>query len=93
MKKKFSLYSFRTLNNNLPIESRRCQNTSRENRKCHLCNAKNIGDEYHFLFKCTSFDYDPKTVLAEEKNVKRPNIIQLKTLMNSLLPPVLNIKC
>ena len=53
-----TLCRFRTLNNNLPIESGRWQNISRENRKCHLCNSGDIGDEFHYLFKCTSFDSD-----------------------------------
>ena len=44
---------FRTGNTKLPIETGRWFNTPRENRICKLCNSKKIGDEFHYLLKCT----------------------------------------
>ena len=41
-----SFTNFRMCNNDLPVEK------DVVNRKCHLCNLNEIGDEFQFLFKC-----------------------------------------
>jgi recombinational DNA repair protein RecR len=41
----------RTSNCKMPIETRRWQNVSREDRICHLC-RDGVGDEYHHLLLC-----------------------------------------
>ena len=43
---------FRTSNSKIPVVLGRYNNTPRENRKCHLCQSDDIGDEYHLLLKC-----------------------------------------
>ena len=43
---------FRTGNTKLPIESGRFI-IPRENKICKLCKSKDIGDEFHYLLKCT----------------------------------------
>ena len=72
-----------------PLKGGRWQNISRENRKCHLSKSGNIGDEFHYLFKCTWFDSD-RNILLANKFVKRPNNIKFKALMISSSPSVLN---
>ena len=47
--------TFRTGNTKLPIETGRWFNIPRENRICKLCNSKDIGDEFHYLQKCTDY--------------------------------------
>ena len=37
----------------LPIESRRYKKIPRVERLCPLCNGSEIGDEFHYLLKCT----------------------------------------
>ena len=37
----------------LPIESGRYKKISRVKMLCHLCNRSQIGDEFHYLLKCT----------------------------------------
>ena len=39
-------------NNYLPVEKGRWYKQDRINRKCRLCNLNEIGDEFHYLFKC-----------------------------------------
>jgi hypothetical protein len=39
----------------LPVENGRWENIARENRICPLCNNGEIGDEFHYLFKCQYF--------------------------------------
>ena len=37
------------------MEIGRWNNIPTENRKCTLCDGNDIGDEYHYLFKCNNF--------------------------------------
>lgn len=34
----------------------RFYNKVREHRTCHVCNNNLLGDEFHYLFNCTSFN-------------------------------------
>ena len=42
----------------LGIETGRFVNLPLEQRLCKICNIEDIEDEWHFLFKCTKFDYE-----------------------------------
>ena len=44
---------FRTSNHRLPIQKLRQFGIDRERRVCTLCNSNDVGDEFHYLFKCT----------------------------------------
>ena len=33
----------------------------RENRFCHLCSRRELGDEYHYIFERTKFINEKKT--------------------------------
>jgi hypothetical protein len=46
---------FRLCNHKLPIEVGRHNNIERNIRFCTLCNKKDLGDEYHYLFVCDHF--------------------------------------
>ena len=48
----------RTCNHRLPIEIGRWQNINRENKSCTLCQSRELGEEYHYLFECTEFNHD-----------------------------------
>ena len=51
--------NYRLCNNKLPIETGRWNGVDRHLRKCTLCNDE-VGDEYHYVFNCKSFDTDRK---------------------------------
>ena len=53
---RMNLCKFRCLSNNLPIETGRFFNIDRSERYFNLCNVKELGDEFHYLFKCTFFN-------------------------------------
>ena len=56
--------------------------TARENRICPLCNNGEIGDQFHYLFKCQYFGNQRKMYI--KKNIRiNPNIIKFKLLMTS----------
>ena len=46
---------FRTANHSLPVEIGRWSNIDHHLRKCDMCTASEVGDEYHTLLKCPAF--------------------------------------
>ncbi|XP_071139805.1 uncharacterized protein [Mytilus edulis] len=67
--------NFRCMNHKLPIEQGRFWGVERDDRICDLCNLCEIGDEFHYLFKCTFFSNERKRLLP--CNVyKKPNAIK-----------------
>ena len=49
------LCKFRTCNHHLPIEQGRFNHIPRDERLCKLCDESAIGDEFHYIFKCSYF--------------------------------------
>ncbi len=47
--------NYRLCNNYLPIETGRWRHIDRLDRKCNMCDANEIGDEFHFVFECAYF--------------------------------------
>ena len=81
-KDNLTLSKFRTTNHKLPVENGRWKNIARENRICPLCNNGEIGDEFHYLFKCQYFGNQRKIYI--KKNIRiNLNIIKFKLLMAS----------
>ena len=73
---------FRTCNNRLPIEVGRWYGIEKSQRKCTLCNENEIGDEYHYLFKCSRF-YMIRNQCIRWKKRSAPNVIIVKSIFNS----------
>ena len=74
---------FRTCNHRLPIQRLRQFGIDRNLRVCTLCNKNDIGDEFHYLFKCS---YPP---LCEKRKMCLPkfylhhaNVLKMNDLMN-----------
>ena len=53
---------FRCLNHRLPIERGRFWGIERDDRICDICNKNQLGDEYHYLFNCTFFNNEKKSL-------------------------------
>ena len=51
-------------------------------RKCKLCQQKEIGDEFHYLFKCTFFNIYRKKYIAKHYYTY-PNKEKMAQLLNS----------
>ena len=74
---------FRTGNMKLPIETGRWFNIPRENRICKLCNSKDIGDEFHYLLKCTDAVIQSSRIQNLSKYYQsNPNVIKFENLFN-----------
>ena len=80
------------LNHKLPIETGRWNNIQREDRKCNLCDLNDLGDEFHYLFKCKQIDNKRKECI-DKKCSHRPNILKFKNLMSSTKKSLLKILC
>ena len=76
------LCTSRCLSNNLPIETGRFFNIDRSERHCNLCNVNELGDEFHYLFKCTFFNH-VRAKFVSRNICNNPNILKFKELMNT----------
>ena len=77
-----SMRKFRTNNHKLPIEANKYDGTPREDRKCQKCNLGDLGDEYHYLMRCTYYN-DLRKKHIPKKFYHRPNVINYRKLMGS----------
>ena len=76
-----TMLRFRVLNHNLPIHSLRFTATPRNERICTKCNEE-IGDEFHYLFKCSFFN-DTRKYSMKSYYYKFPNSLKFKQLLSS----------
>ena len=68
----------------LPIEMGRWQNIPRQERKCYICDVNEVGDEFHYLFKCTDIQVkQARHNLMPTCYYKNPNTYKFKELFNS----------
>ena len=82
-KKHYSaLLKFRLSNHRLTVETGRWENIPIEERKCTVCEANDIGDEFHYLFVCNHFKSERKQFLTPYF-YKKPNIIKFKELLST----------
>ena len=53
---KYTIAKFRTRSHHLPVTNNRFQSNNAEDTTCPLCQNGEIGDEFHYLLKCTYFN-------------------------------------
>ena len=78
----FTFCKFRTTNTKLPIETGRWNNIARENRKCQLCQENQIGDEFHYIMRCSYF-HDKRESCIEKRYLTRINVLKFKEIISS----------
>lgn len=69
-----SITKFRLSNHKLPVETGRWSNIPLQERTCILCDGNNIGDEIHYILRCTYFTelrkkYIPKRYLTGDTHI------------------------
>jgi hypothetical protein len=74
------LVKFRVLNHNLPVEKLKYSGIERQNRRCNLCPANELGDEFHYLFTC-SFFKEERNLYVKKYYYKHPNVLKFKDLL------------
>lgn len=77
------LCRFRTLNHKLPIVTGRFNETRKIDRLCTKCNSEDIGDEFHYLFRCEFFKSERKLLIDDYYTIC-PNTLKMKKLFNCI---------
>ena len=76
------MLKFRVSNHKLPIHAQRFLNISRGERVCVMCDAGEIGDEYHYIFKCKDERIVNERIKAlSPYQIKNPNAIKYRSIM------------
>ena len=85
------LTKFRTRCHNLPICQSRFAKPSAPIKPnlCTLCKMDEIGDEFHYIFKCNAFSAQRKKFILPYF-YERPNIIKFQELFESSDPEILS---
>ena len=79
LKDRINLCKFRCGNSYIPIISGRFYGVDFEDRICSLCNSREIGDEYHYVMKCTFFKNERQKFI-DSTYWKNPNCIKFGSL-------------
>ena len=77
-----NLFKLRTCNTRFPIEVGRWTRTPYNERYCHLCNSIDLGDTFHYLFKCNKFS-DLRNKYIKRYYRVNPNMLKFTQLMQS----------
>ena len=76
------LFRIRTCNHKVPIETGRWEDIEIGDRRCPLYTTNDIGDEYHYLFRCPYFETERKLYL-KPYFIRRPNMLKFGELLKS----------
>ena len=76
------ILKFRSGNHKLPVETGRWENVDYAQRTCTLCRSNKLGDEFHFLFECPTFD-TIRTQYIPTFYIRRPSTYKLDLLFNT----------
>jgi len=78
----YALCKFKCTNHHLPIVKGRYLNIPLDDRKCTICNLNEIGDEFHYLFKCTFFTAH-RALYMMRYYYTQPNMFKMVQLFES----------
>jgi hypothetical protein len=66
----------------VPIETGRWNNIARENTKCQLCQENQIGDEFHYIMRCSYF-HDKRESCIEKRYLTRNTVLKFKEIIST----------
>lgn len=75
-----TMFRFRTANHKLPVETGRWNNIDLPERKCQLCDKRDLGDEYHYLLSCKYFRSERRASI-DPYFYQSPNVLKFKELL------------
>ena len=78
----YAICKFKCANHKLPIVIGRYTEVAIDDRKCTLCSLNEIGDEFHYLFKCTFFN-DDRAKYVKSHYYMHPNMNKMTQLFNA----------
>ena len=86
------LFKLRTANHKLPVEIGRWEGTDRNDRICSLCDTRDIGDEFHYIFQCAYFESE-RTNLIKPYFLRRPSMYKFGQLVRTSSEAILKKLC
>ena len=87
------LCKFRTNNHYLPVIVGRYKQIEYSNRICTLCKNNDVGDEFHYLFKCSFFNAE-RHKFVDHNYTHGANTLKMNHLFNSKdLTELKNLAC
>ena len=86
------LFILRTANHKLPVETGRRDGTARNERICSLCDRHDIGDKFHYIFKCPCFDSE-RMKFIKPYFTNRPTMFKFGKLTESTNDAALSNLC
>ena len=86
---RITMCKFRTRCHNLPVCAQRFnKNVPDSKLKCPMCNSNDVGDEFHYIFKCRALSADREKFIPTRFS-KYPNSIKFQELFDSPDPKIL----
>ena len=86
----FALCKFKCANHKLPIVTGRYAGLPVDERICTLCDIPDVGDEFHYLYKCTYFN-ELRIRCLKRRYYIRPNMEKTEQLFNVKNKELLNL--
>ena len=86
------LFKLRTANHKLPVEIGRWEGTDRNDRICSLCDTRDIGDEFHYIFQCAYFESE-RTNLIKPYFLRRPSMYKFGQIVRTSSEAILKKLC
>jgi hypothetical protein len=77
----YAFCKFKCANSRIPTIVCRYNNTPLADRKCTLCKSNEIGDEFHYLFKCSEFN-DIRIKYIKKYYYNHPDTDKMNRLLN-----------
>jgi hypothetical protein len=87
-----TLARFRTSNLKLTIETRRWNDIHRDQRICHKLCGIEMGNEYHYIMKCSVFN-ESRRLYVPQVYTQRPNTLKFYNLFSCEDTSVINNLC
>ena len=78
----YAMLKLKCVNNYMPIVAGRYSSTPVDDRLCTICQLNEIGDEFHYLFKCTFFSTQRARYIMRYYYTQ-PNMYKLTQLFES----------
>ena len=73
---------FRCGYNRLPVNKFKLKDENEVDKVCKLCNLREIGDEFHYIFKCSHFQTE-RNLYLNRYYISRPNTQKMQQLFNT----------
>ena len=79
----YAVIKLKCSNHKMPIVNGRYSNIPVDERICNICPTNEVGDEFHYLFKCSYF-YEDRKKYVKNYYYRHSNMYKLTELFNNI---------